>query len=129
MNEIEYDVLISPSPATLGVTVSIDGADVKATVTQVPNIDFILTPTGNIIQKILSEVALPVAVIIQDAAFNHPGDMLLNKVFDVGDVPDYETEYATITASNVALGEAAPAGTTMLKVTATLAAAVPTPKS
>ncbi len=129
MNEIEYDVSISPSPATLGVTVSVDGADVKATVTQVPDINFTLKPTGNIIQKILSGVAWPVAMIIKEASFKHPGDMLLNKVFDIGNVPDYETEYVSISAINVALDAAAPAGTSMLKVTATLAAAVPTSKS
>lgn len=122
---IEYDVSISPSPAEVDLTVATSGTAVNVTVASVPDIDFSLTPTGNIIQKILSAIAWPIAAIIAADSKGKPRDELQGKTFKIGSIPDYPTSYVVISASAVTLGSATVGGTAMTKATATLSARVP----
>lgn len=122
---ISYDVTIDPSPAEIDVTVAVDNTKLKATISSVPSISFGLTPSGNLIQKILSAVALPIAALIADLVKNEPKKVLEGMNVPIGTIPDYPTNGITIVPSNLTLGSANVGSATMLKVTADLAVTAP----
>lgn len=117
---IEYDISISPSPAEIDLKVAISGTAVSATVVSVPSVTFSLTPTGNLIQKILSAVAWPIAAIVAAACKDKPKSILEGQTRNLGSVPPYDTNGIRITPGDVVLGSAAIGDATMLKVTASL---------
>ncbi|MFN3945404.1 MAG: hypothetical protein ACK4K7_10785 [Allosphingosinicella sp.] len=121
---ISYDVSFKPSPATIGISVTVVEDALTATVTNVPDIGLSLTPSGNFVQKIISAVLIPIAELIVAAVNPKPRDMLQGKTMNLGKIPPIPVDNVTITASGLALGGATLGGTDYLKVTATLSVAV-----
>ncbi|MGA8133072.1 hypothetical protein EXW72_04475 [Pseudomonas sp. BCA14] len=125
----DYDVSISPSPAEIDLTVAVDGVAISATITSVPSLTFKLTPTGNLVQKILSAVAYPIATLIASEVKDKPKDALQGKVEPIGSVPNYDTNGIRIAPSALTFGSVSIGNTPMLKIVAKLAITTPTPSS
>ena len=119
-SQFSYDISIDPSPAPIDVTVSIDNTDVKATIASVPSLKFSLTPTGNLIQKIASAIAWPIATLIAGVVKDKPKDALQGQSKSVGSIPGYSTNGNSIVPRKAVLGSATSGGTPMLQVTASL---------
>lgn len=125
---ISYKVSFSPSPVTIGVSVTVVSDKIKATVTSVPDVGLSLTPSGNFVQKVLSAIVLPIADLIVKAVNPKPRNMLQDHVVTTVGIPNYPVDTVTISANTLALGDATLAGVQYLKATAKLALAA-TPSS
>ena len=127
-DQISYDVSFSPSPATIGVTVTVVKDELTATIATVPDIGLSLKPAGNFVQKIVSAILEPLAVIIIAIVNPKPREMLEGKTEKLGKIPPFSFDNVTITASSLALGGATLAGASYLKATAKLSLVVTPPK-
>lgn len=120
MEMFSYDVSISPSPADIDLTVAISGTEVQVTVTSVPSMTFLLTPSGNLLQKILSAIAWPISELIGLAVKDKPKNALEGQIGKLGDVPSYTTHGVVITPSSLTLDSADIGAVSMVKITASL---------
>lgn len=128
-NFINYDITVTPSPLAIDLKVTVANTDITATIDHVPSVAFHLTPHGNLLEKISSTVAWPIANLIAPLAKDKPKEILEGKSFSIGTVPNYDTNGIRITPRHVVLGSANIGTTPMLKVTATLAVTKPTTSS
>jgi hypothetical protein len=126
-DEISYDVSFNPSPTTIGISVTVVQDAITATITSVPDVGLSLTPAGNWVQKVVSAVLEPIALLIIAIVKPKPRDKLQGQSKTIGKVPPYAVDNLTITASSVALGGAPLAGAQYLKATAKLSVAVTPP--
>lgn len=129
---LDYDISISPSPATISITAAFDdttagSSSLVATIASVPDITFSLTPTGNVIQKIASAIAWPIAALIALACKGVPSKILQGKTQTLYTLGTYSADTVAITPTDVQIGKASIGGTDMVMVTATLTAAYAAP--
>ncbi|KQO12480.1 hypothetical protein [Sphingomonas sp. Leaf242] len=130
---LDYDISISPSPATISVTAAFTpdaktgASQLVATVASVPEVTFSLTPAGSIIQKIASAIAWPIAQLIAAFCKDKPRDALQGETMTLYTLGTYSADTVAVTPSSVQLGSASIGGTAMVKITATLTASYAAP--
>jgi len=123
-NIFEYSVEYSPDPASVTIDVSLSDTSLEATISSVPSFSFHLTPVGNFIQKILSEILTPIATLIANDASDKPKNLLEGQPpISLFTFVSYTVDNIVITPEQLALGSYTVGGDEMLEVTGSLSLA------
>ena len=111
---------VTPSPASLTLTIDFSGATMSATISNIPSdINFTLTPTGGFGQEILSQILLPIIVIVEPKLVSEVTG-LNGKKYDIATIPSISVEGIDITPVDIVISSFSVGQTAMLEVTCSL---------
>lgn len=114
---IDYTVEPQDNPVTITATITVEELNVIVTLTNVPGVTFAVKPTGNIIQKILSTVAEPIASNVINDLYDAAQSKFQGMKYNIATISGQTFSGITITPSNLALGAHTVGNVEMVKIT------------